>query len=438
MTQEKVQKNIITTFKEAGICELLINRLEKQDITTPTPIQAQAIPVAMEGKDVLGTAQTGTGKTAAFGIPLIENLLNNKRGNALILLPTRELAVQVMQSLSKLIGDSKIKSALLIGGEPMPRQISQLRGKPRLIIGTPGRINDHIERGNLKLHDTNFLVLDEVDRMLDMGFGIQLEQIAKYLTAQRQTLMFSATLPKNIEKIAAKYLNDPVRISVGSTSAPAKNVKQENIKISEGEKMGRLIEEIEARDGSIIIFVKTKHGADRMALALYKKNEIKAAALHGDLRQSKRSQVISGFRNKRYKVLVATDIAARGLDIPHIEHVINYDLPQNPEDYIHRIGRTARAGAEGAAVNFISNADGVKWRAIARLLNPDAKHDDFDDRRGGALKKKRSFGGKPGGGFKSGAGKRKPGGNKKFGAKSEAGAKPAGAKPWFKKDKKSA
>lgn len=376
-------------FREAGIPLPLIHRLEQIGFNTPTPIQSKAIPVAIEGGDILGSAQTGTGKTGAFGVPLVAHLMNNARGTALVLLPTRELATQVLKALQQFTGTkSKISTALLIGGEDMRRQIMQLKSNPRLIVGTPGRINDHLTRGTLKLHDTNFLVLDEVDRMLDMGFGIQLDAIAKFLTApKRQTLMFSATMPKNIQNIAAKYLKNPVRISVGSDHTPTANITQANVKLSESEKYPRLLEELDSRQGSIIVFIKTKYAADSMAKNLRKAGH-KANALHGDLRQNKRSQVIDGFRKQSYRILIATDVAARGLDIPHIQHVINHDLPQCPEDYIHRIGRTARAGATGEALNFLSPADGIKWRAIQRLLDPNAKLDDLGKRSNGGKGRK--------------------------------------------------
>ncbi len=374
--------NFMKKFNEAGIPLSLIHRLEQIGFTTPTPIQAKTIPVALEGKDILGSAQTGTGKTGAFGIPLISHLINNTRGNALVLLPTRELALQVLKSLEEFTGSkSKISTALLIGGEDMRRQITQLRANPRIIVGTPGRINDHLTRGTLKLNETNFLVLDEVDRMLDMGFGIQLDAISKFLTStQRQTLMFSATVPKNIQSLAAKYLKNPVRISVGEVHTPIDNIKQEHVKLSESEKYPRLLEELTAREGSIIVFIKTKYAADSMAQKLRKDGHT-ANALHGDLRQNKRTQVIDGFRKQKYRILIATDVAARGLDIPHIQHVINHDLPQCPEDYIHRIGRTGRAGAKGEALNFLSSSDGSKWKAIQRLINPGAKIEDIGQGR---------------------------------------------------------
>jgi ATP-dependent RNA helicase DeaD len=363
-------------FSDAAIPAPILQALERMQFTTPTPIQAAAIPPALEGKDILGSAQTGTGKTLAFGIPLITRLMQNPRGTALVMTPTRELAVQVLESIQKLLGSGNmIKSALLIGGESMPKQFSQLKARPRLIVGTPGRINDHLDRGTLMLHDTCFLVLDETDRMLDMGFSVQLDRITKYLTAQRQTLLFSATMPDNIMKLAGKYLKDPVRISVGSVTAAAPKIKQEVVHTSEPEKYAKLLEQLDQREGSIIVFVKTKFGAARMADRL-NREKFSADAIHGDLQQSRRTRVISAFRSKQYRILVATDVAARGLDIPHIEHVINYDLPQAPEDYIHRIGRTARGDAEGSAICFVTPQDGDKWRAIQRLMNPGEKFEN--------------------------------------------------------------
>ena len=361
------------SFDEFNLPPFLMEALAYLKFTNPTPIQAQAIPPAMEGKDILGSAQTGTGKTGAFGIPLIAKLLNSSRGTALIMTPTRELAVQVMAMLENLLGDdSGINTALLIGGESYPKQFRQLRNKPRVIVGTPGRINDHLERATLMLNDANTLVLDETDRMLDMGFGVQIDKIVSHMPQARQTMMFSATLPPNIEKLSGKYLNNPVRISTGSNNVPIERIKQENINLKEVDKQGQLMVQLQQREGSIIIFVKTKWGADKMAKKLSTMGH-KADAIHGDLKQNQRDAVIRNFRAKQFRVLVATDIAARGLDIPHIEHVINYDLPQCAEDYVHRIGRTARAGAEGSALNLITPADNGKWKAIYRLLHPGEK-----------------------------------------------------------------
>ena len=366
----------MNSFKEMGLPEALIHTLQRMQFYESTPIQAEAIPLALQGKDILGSAQTGTGKTGAFGIPLVARLLSNPRGSALVMTPTRELATQVMTHLQAMLGKkSKIKTALLIGGESMPKQLTQLRNRPRVIVGTPGRINDHLKRGSLMLHDTDFLVLDETDRMLDMGFIEQIENVMKYLAAKRQTLLFSATLPKNIVRIAEKYLSNPTRVAVSPTYSTAANIKQDVIKVSEVDKYPNLLTQLNERKGSVIVFVKTKYGTEKMAKKLSKEGH-SVDAIHGNLRQNKRDRVIAGFRDKKYRILVATDVAARGLDIPHIEHAINYDLPQCAEDYIHRIGRTARAGAEGTALNLVTPADASKWNAIDRLLNPDANRSE--------------------------------------------------------------
>lgn len=405
-------------FNELNLPPKLLASLEAMKFTTPTPIQVQAIPPALEGKDILGSAQTGTGKTGAFGIPLITKLLTTPRGSALVLTPTRELAVQVMEALKQMLGKySTISTALLIGGESMPKQIQALRARPRLIVGTPGRINDHLDRGTLGLHDANFLVLDETDRMLDMGFGVQLDRIMKFMTAQRQTLLFSATLPANIVKLSEKFLNNPVRVSVGSTTTPITRITQEIIRTNEADKYEHLVKELELRTGSVVVFVKTKFGADRLAEKLNRR-KMSADAIHGDLQQNRRDRVLKGFRDSKFRILVATDLAARGLDIPHIEHVINYDLPQCPEDYIHRIGRTARAGAEGAALCLITPQDAEKWYAIQKLINPEE-----------AAKMERPSSGKPGGGRRRGG----PGGRPGGGGRPGAGGKPAFAGAGAKK-----
>lgn len=341
----------------------------------PTPIQSKAIPIALQGRDIIGTAQTGTGKTGAFGIPLVAKILSTPRSSALVMTPTRELATQVMVQLQAMLGEnSKAKSALLIGGESMSKQIAQIKKGPSVIVGTPGRINDHLNRGNLMLHATDFLVLDETDRMLDMGFVAQIENVVRYLAPKRQTLLFSATLPKNIIRISEKYLKNPARISVDAVSSPGANIKQETLRLTASDKYSNLVVQLCERQGSVIVFVKTKYGAEKMAKKLSKEGHA-AESLHGNLRQNKRDRVINSFRDKKCRILIATDVAARGLDIPHIRHVINYDLPQCAEDYIHRIGRTARAGAAGEAVNLVTPADHKKWSAIVRLLNPKSSGD---------------------------------------------------------------
>ncbi len=360
-------------FSDLNIENKLKRSIELAEFKTPTPIQSQSIPISLEGKDVLGTAQTGTGKTLAFTIPMLNKLLKDKQAMALIICPTRELATQVMETVLKLnVREIGIGNALLIGGESMQKQLRQLKKGARIIVGTPGRINDHIERKSLNLSRVNYLVLDETDRMLDMGFTPQIEIILKFIPKDHQTLLFSATLPENILKISQKYLNNPERVSVGSLSTPIEKIKQETFQITADKKYHELINQLVERSGSILVFVKTKHGADKIVKRL-KYDGHKADAIHGNLRQSKRDRVIRGFRNGNSRILIATDVAARGLDIPVIKHVINYDLPQVPEDYIHRIGRTGRAGKDGSALTFLTNNDRSMWRSIQKLIDPDFK-----------------------------------------------------------------
>ena len=394
-------------FKLLKIEDALKNSLQKMNFTKPTPIQGMAIPVALEGKDILGTAQTGTGKTLAFSIPLINKLILDKNAFALVMCPTRELATQVMEAIKSIISDKiNIKSALLIGGESMQKQLRQLGNRSRIIVGTPGRINDHLKRKSLNLSATKYLVLDETDRMLDMGFTPQIEMILKFVPKDHQTLLFSATLPQNILRISDRYLNKPERISTGATSVPIAKIKQETLQVFKENKYDELIDQFLARKGSILVFVKTKRGADKMVKKL-KEEGHSADAIHGDLRQSKRDRVINSFRKGLKRILIATDVAARGLDIPLIQHVINYDLPQVPEDYIHRIGRTARAGSEGSALTFLTPDDRIMWNSINKLIDPNFKpvpsglrRDSKNKRRGKgpnnkkrkARDEKRSFG----------------------------------------------
>ncbi|MDA7783540.1 DEAD/DEAH box helicase [Candidatus Pelagibacter sp.] len=386
-------------FKLLKIEDSLKASLQKMKFVKPTPIQSMAIPVALEGKDVLGTAQTGTGKTLAFSIPLINKLILDKNAFALVMCPTRELATQVMAAIKSIISDKiNIKTALLIGGEAMQKQLRQLGNRSRIIVGTPGRINDHLKRKSLNLSATKYLVLDETDRMLDMGFTPQIELILKFIPKDHQTLLFSATLPQNIVRISERYLNKPERISTGSTSIPIAKIKQETLQVFKENKYDELVNQFIARKGSILVFVKTKRGADKMVKRL-KEEGHSADAIHGDLRQSKRDRVINSFRKGLKRILIATDVAARGLDIPLIQHVINYDLPQVPEDYVHRIGRTARAGTEGSALTFLTPDDRSMWNEISKLIDPNfkpaprgAKGNSRNGRKGKApYNKKRKF-----------------------------------------------
>ena len=381
-------------FSQYAISSNLLTALNKLKLTNATPIQHMSIPLALDGRDLLGTAQTGTGKTFAFGIPLINHLLKNTDNAAIILTPTRELATQVLVALKSLTQQKdKLDTALLIGGDSIEKQIRQLK-KARLVVGTPGRMNDHLKRKSLKLNQFNFLVLDETDRMLDMGFITDIKTIISHLPTH-QTLLFSATLPKKISEMAQKFLNYPERISVGETNLPTINILQEIRKINQSEKFEQLKLELLERTGSVILFVKTKRSADKIARQL-RSDKFNAEAIHGDLRQSRRDKVMMKFRKNVFQILVATDVAARGLDIPLIEHVINYNIPQNPEDYIHRIGRTARAGAKGKALTFITPADKKNWGLVEKLINPDGpqekkKSNPKNSRRAKAKKSFRKF-----------------------------------------------
>ena len=363
------EKNM-TLFKDMNLPAPLLASLDQLKFVEPTPIQLQTLPTSLDGKDILGSAQTGTGKTLAFSLPLLAHLLKNPQAMALVLTPTRELAQQVALTIKQLVGNTlNVRSALLIGGEPIGKQFQQLRNNPRIIVGTPGRVIDHLERKTLKKNTFSFLVLDETDRMFDMGFGIQLDQIISQLPTERQTLMFSATFPQKIEKLAAKYMVSPQRFFVDNEISISDKLTQETMFIKESDKYDQLLTQLNTREGSIIVFVKTKINADRLATQLVKADH-NAAAIHGDLRQHKRERVMSAFRQGRYRIMIATDVAARGLDVPQLQHVINYDLPQASEDFIHRIGRTARNGAEGCSLTFISMKDRKLWDDIQRLINP--------------------------------------------------------------------
>lgn len=367
----------MTTFADFALPPFFLNALQRMGITTPTPIQEGAIPLVLQGKDLLASAQTGTGKTIAYTLPLLIRLIENPKIAALILAPTRELALQVQQTLEKILGNGRLKSALLIGGAPMMKQIRDLKHKPQLIVGTPGRIMDHLQRRTLHLNDCQFLVIDEADRMLDMGFEHQLDMIIKSLPKTRQTLMFSATLPPDIHQLSKRYLTNPEHISIGTLNQAAPKIQQEVVHTKGSEKPSQLLKELEERKGSIIIFVRTRKGADRLSKDLNQSGH-QSNAIHGDLPQRRREKVLQSFRSNKSRILVATDVAARGLDIPHVMHVINYDLPECPEDYVHRIGRTGRAGAEGHALCLLTPEDGAKWRAIGKIIDPESKNPLFD------------------------------------------------------------
>lgn len=434
------RRPMTTNFKEFALNPALHASLDVMKFETPTPIQAMAIPFALEGRDILGSAQTGTGKTAAFCVPMINFLMNNQAAHALVMLPTRELASQVHDVARKMIGNENkgpngIKTALLIGGEPIGKQYAQLDRRPRLIVGTPGRINDHLRSNGDLVDRVAFVVLDEADRMLDMGFMPQIDSILSETALERQTLMFSATFPDNIIKFSKQYLQNPERVSAGVQSKPGENIEQESMHVAQERKYDELMLQLQKREGSVIVFVRTQHGADKLAAKL-NNDEHTAEAIHGGLRQRQRDRVIQMFRKGNCRILVATDVAARGLDVPHIEHVVNYDLPQVAEDYIHRIGRTARGGAKGQAVSFISPGEKHLWRDIERMLNPNQP--DSDVREGGRGGPKKGYGKQFGGGKKFGGkpsfGGNRDGGERNYGPKKEGKFTPR--KPFGRADRK--
>ena len=359
----------MNNFNQLNLSGDSLKILKGLKFENPTPIQEKVIPVALRGNDVMGTAQTGSGKTLSYILPIIEKLRINVNDKFLVLTPTRELAEQVFSVAKIFLGHGKpFKAINLIGGKGIFSQINQLKKNPQIIIGTPGRINDLLERKSLGLSKCSVVVLDEMDRMLDMGFGYQVDKIMKQVNKNRQMIMLSATIPAQIRKVSSKYLNNPVNISIKNNDVIETNIKQKVIHTIPNEKVNELIDQIDQRKGSILIFAKTKIGVDKLVKKL-KANSIKTSALHGGMRQNKRSKIMQNFRDERFRILVATDIASRGLDVPHIEHIINYDMPQAPEDFIHRIGRTARAGSVGEAVSFLTQKDTRIWRSIERLLN---------------------------------------------------------------------
>ncbi len=353
-------------FSKLGIAPAILEILFKNKFLQPTPIQEQAIPIAIEGKDLVGIAQTGTGKTLAFGIPMIQHALQDK-GAGLIVLPTRELALQVQESLNLIGKPFGIKTALLIGGSSMWRQVGDIRRNPHIVIGTPGRIIDHLDQRTLKLSGVKTLVLDEADRMLDMGFAPQLKRILQHVPTERQTLLFSATMPPEIMQIARTFMKLPVQIEIVPPGTAATNVTQEVFIVSREQKAALLHKLLHDYRGAVLVFMRTKFGAKKVTRSIRDAKHT-AAELHSNRSLGQRRDALEGFKTGRYRVLVATDIAARGIDVTGIELVINYDLPTQAEDYVHRIGRTARAGATGHAISFATPDQRGDLRTIEKLL----------------------------------------------------------------------
>lgn len=358
----------VSSFQSFKLHPAINRALQSMNFETPTPIQAQSLPVTLAEKDLIGCAQTGTGKTAAFSIPILTQLLDSPDITALVLAPTRELAEQIDLFWKKLSQFTQnTRSVLLIGGSSIQTQIRHLSKRPRLIIATPGRLIDHLQRRSIQLSQVKVLVLDEADRMLDMGFAPQLSQILRHLPRDRQTLLFTATWEPHLDQVIGKHLKNPVRVVVGKTSQAAPKIRQSLIQTTHQEKNETLLDQLNQREGSILVFTRTQSRTDRVARYLSSFG-VSVNRIHGGRTQGQRNTALQAFRTGKVRVLVATDIAARGIDVSSISHVINYDLPQSPEDYIHRIGRTGRAGATGDAVSFVTHEEKNQWREICKLL----------------------------------------------------------------------
>jgi ATP-dependent RNA helicase RhlE len=360
-------RNALKLFFELNLSPSMQQMLTRANFMYPTPVQEAAIPPAMEGRDVLATAQTGTGKTLSFLIPLIERLATESADSkALVLLPTRELAMQVLDAWHGLTQE-EAKAALVCGGLAEGPQLAAIRRGARLIVATPGRLEDYLSRGLVKLNGVKMLVLDEVDRMLDMGFKPAIKRIAAVLPADRQTLCYSATLSPAIKEVTNLYLKNPVRVEIGSELKPAANVKLQTFEVPADKKQELLEHLLQTSKGSFMVFVRTKHGADRVAKKLSRAGYA-AAPIHGDRSQSQRNSALRGFAEGRHRVLVATDVVARGIDVADVAHVVNFDLPREAEDFVHRVGRTGRASSHGVASTFAAPSETRALKMIERSL----------------------------------------------------------------------
>ncbi len=374
----------MNSFNDFGLAEPIIRALVNEQYVTPTPIQKDAIPVVLAGRDIVGIAQTGTGKTAAFALPILNRLAANPRRadkkscRVLVLSPTRELSGQILDSFRTYGRHVGISSALVIGGVPMGRQVRDLMHGLDVLVATPGRLLDLLRSNAVRLNQVDVLVLDEADRMLDMGFIHDIRAIVAKLPKERQTLLFSATMPREIADLAAQMLRDPVRVAVTPVASTVERVSQRVIMTDKPAKSALLIEVLRGEvKGQSLVFTRTKHGADKVVRSLHHAG-ISAEAIHGNKSQNQRERVLGAFRAGKLRTLVATDIAARGIDVDGISHVINYDLPNIPESYVHRIGRTARAGAEGVAISFCDNEERAFLRDIEKLIQIKL---DLTDRR---------------------------------------------------------
>ncbi len=354
-------------FQDLGISSNLLKEINRLGFETPTPIQNKAIPVGIDGEDIIAIARTGSGKTLAFGIPMLQRLSNSKRGVGLVLVPTRELAQQVEQSIRSISRSTRLRSVVLVGGAPMPPQQSALRKHPQLIIATPGRLMDHLERGTAKLGNVEILVLDEADRMLDMGFMPDIKKVMKAIPSKRQMMLFSATMPKEIEAIARKMMPAPTRIEIDKSGITPSEVSQEMFLIPNHDKSRLLSVHLKDCTGPALVFTRTKRMATKLTTRVNNMG-FSAAEIHSNRSLGQRRSALEGFKRGKFQVLVATDIAARGIDVSGIELVVNYDMPANPEDYVHRIGRTGRAGKTGHAISFANTEQKSAIRSLERFM----------------------------------------------------------------------
>jgi ATP-dependent RNA helicase RhlE len=366
---------LLTSFQDFSLADPIQRALREENYVTPTPIQAQTIPIALTGRDIVGIAQTGTGKTAAFALPILNRLLENrikvlpKAARVLVLSPTRELSGQILESFNAYGRHIRLSSALAIGGVPMGRQVRSVLGGVEVMVATPGRLLDLVQSNAFRLNQVEFLVLDEADRMLDMGFINDIRKIVAKLPVKRQTLLFSATMPKDIAELAEQMLRTPARVAVTPVSSTAERVTQRIIQVDHSGKAAFLAQLLKQEPvDRALVFTRTKHGADKVVKGLAKAG-IAANAIHGNKSQNHRERVLAAFRSGEIRTLVATDIAARGIDVDGISHVVNFDLPNVPETYVHRIGRTARAGADGIAISLVAGAEEMGYlRDIERLI----------------------------------------------------------------------
>ncbi len=371
------------SFRSLGLVSPILKTLEKQELHVPTPIQEKSIPIILEGKDVIGLAQTGTGKTAAFILPLLSKMYGTqqtgkfRKVKMLVLSPTRELAQQIGEVIKPFASATNIKTCTIVGGVPIFKQFKDLRKGSDIIIGTPGRVEDHISQKSIDLSNAKYTVLDEADQMLDIGFLPAVRRILSITPKTRQTLLFSATMPQEIKRLVENFMVSPVEVTVSAVAKPVEKINQKIIMLNNSQKIDALKEIVQSRAGArLLIFTKTKHGAEKVVKSL-SKDGFSVASIHGNKSQNQRQKSLINFKNGNCPLLVATDIAARGIDVPGVEAVINYDLPEVPESYVHRIGRTARAGMTGDAISFCSELEIKKLRAIEKLINTRIKTKNY-------------------------------------------------------------